>query len=63
MDLKMVRTVSSLKSSCFNNLDLQRRKRITCYNVYSVGGKFKCSLRRIFRLLKDRCSRVVYRWH
>lgn len=50
------------KSWSFNDPELQRKKRVASYKVYTVEGKVKGSLRKSFRWLKERCSRVVYGW-
>ena len=53
---------SCSKSWSFNDPELQRKKRVASYKVYSVEGKLKGSLRKSFRWLKDRYTRVVYGW-
>ncbi|KAB1209352.1 hypothetical protein CJ030_MR6G016545 [Morella rubra] len=50
------------KSWRFNDPELQRKKRVASYKVYTVEGKVKGSLRKTFRWLKDRYSRVVHGW-
>ncbi|KAJ7951571.1 DUF3511 domain protein [Quillaja saponaria] len=57
---KIVGTVS--KSWCFNDPELQRKKRVAGYKVYSVEGKMKGSLRKSFRWIKNTCNQVVYGW-
>jgi hypothetical protein len=47
------------KSWSFNDPEMQRKKRVASYKVYTVEGKVKGSLRKSFRWLKDRCSRLV----
>ncbi|CAL5327896.1 unnamed protein product [Camellia sinensis] len=42
------------------NSELQRKKRIARYKVYSVEGKMKGSLRKSFRWIKDTCTHVIY---
>ncbi|XP_043806536.1 zinc finger protein 652-B-like [Manihot esculenta] len=42
------------KSWSFNDPELQRKKRVASYKVYSVEGKVKGSFRKSFRWLKDR---------
>lgn len=53
---------SSSKSWSFNDPELKRKKRVASYKVYTVEGKVKGSLKKSFRWLKDRYSRVVYGW-
>ncbi|XP_062148526.1 uncharacterized protein LOC133857322 [Alnus glutinosa] len=50
---------SASKSWSFNDPELQRKKRVASYKVYTVEGKVKGSLRKTFRWLKDRYSRMV----
>lgn len=49
---------STGKSWSFNDPELQRKKRVAGYKVYSVEGKMKGSLRKSFRWIKD----IVYGW-
>ncbi|KAG8657053.1 hypothetical protein MANES_03G035900v8 [Manihot esculenta] len=42
------------KSWSFNDPELQRKKRVASYKVYSVEGKVKGSFKKSFRWLKDR---------
>ncbi|KAL5728714.1 hypothetical protein ACHQM5_001764 [Ranunculus cassubicifolius] len=53
---------SSSKIWNFNDPELQRKKRVASYKVYSVEGKLKGSFRKNWRWLKDRYSQVVYGW-
>ncbi|KAF5481813.1 hypothetical protein F2P56_002435 [Juglans regia] len=46
----------------FNDPELQRKRRVASYKVYTVEGKVKGSLRKTFRWLKDRYSRVLGGW-
>lgn len=50
------------KSWSFGDPELQRKKRVASYKVYAMEGKVKGSLRKSFRWLKERCTRVVYGW-
>lgn len=50
------------KSWSFNDPELQRKKRVASYKVYAVEGKVKGSIKKSFRWLKERCTRVVYGW-
>ncbi|KAK6911927.1 Protein of unknown function DUF3511 [Dillenia turbinata] len=53
---------SSSKNWSFNDPELQRKKRVASYKVYSVEGKMKGSLRKSLKWIKDTCSNVVYGW-
>ncbi|KAK4852944.1 hypothetical protein QYF36_001380 [Acer negundo] len=53
---------SSSKSWSLNDPELQRKKRVASYKVYTVEGKVKGTFRKSFRWIKDRYSRVVYGW-
>ncbi|KAA0055810.1 hypothetical protein IC582_003095 [Cucumis melo] len=65
-DLKLKKGKStngfSSKSWSFNDPEMQRKRRVASYKVYTVEGKVKGSLRKSFRWLKERCSRVVFGW-
>ncbi|CAI0627946.1 unnamed protein product [Linum tenue] len=50
------------KTWSFNDPELQRRKRVASYKVYTVEGKVKGSFKKSFRWLKDRYTRVVHGW-
>lgn len=50
------------KSWSFNDPELQRKKRVASYKVYTVEGKVKGSLKKSFRWFKDRYTQVVYGW-
>ncbi|KAK2645319.1 hypothetical protein Ddye_020514 [Dipteronia dyeriana] len=50
------------KSWSLSDPELQRKKRVASYKVYTVEGKVKGTFRKSFRWIKDRCSRVVYGW-
>jgi len=43
----------------YNDLEFQRKKKVTSYKVYMVEGKVKESLRKSFRWLKNRYTQVV----
>lgn len=49
---------STAKTWSFNDPELQRKKRVAGYKVYSVEGKVKGSFRKSFRWIKD----IVYGW-
>ncbi|KAJ9179360.1 hypothetical protein P3X46_011157 [Hevea brasiliensis] len=53
---------SSSKSWSFNDPELQRKKRVASYKVYTMEGKMKGSLRKSYRWIKDTCTQVVYGW-
>ncbi|XP_050230931.1 uncharacterized protein LOC126679950 [Mercurialis annua] len=53
---------SSLKNWSFNDPELQRKKRVASYKVYSVEEKMKGSFRKSFRWIKDSYTQVVYGW-
>ncbi|XP_043703580.1 uncharacterized protein LOC122653710 [Telopea speciosissima] len=59
---KVKSTVGSSIGWSFNDPELQRKKRVASYKVYSVEGKMKGSLRKSFKWLKDRYTQVVYGW-
>lgn len=40
--------------------ELRRKKRIAGYNAYAVEGKVKGSIRKSFRWIKDKCSKMVH---
>ncbi|MCD9646130.1 hypothetical protein HAX54_035698 [Datura stramonium] len=50
------------KSWSFNDPELQRKKRVASYKVYTVEGKVKGSIKKSFRWIKERCTKVVYGW-
>ncbi|XP_072965177.1 uncharacterized protein [Typha angustifolia] len=66
MKLKKGKTTAGSSSSkrgwSLSDPELQRKKRVAGYKVYSVEGKVKGSLRKSFRWLKDRYTQVVYGW-
>ncbi|KAJ1442825.1 hypothetical protein SESBI_00706 [Sesbania bispinosa] len=57
---KSISRSSISKSWSFADPELQRRKRVASYKMYSVEGKVKGSFRKSFRWLKDRYWQVVY---
>lgn len=65
-DLKLKKGKStngfSSKSWSFSDPEMQRKRRVASYKVYTVEGKVKGSFRKSFRWLKERCSRVVFGW-
>ncbi|KAL4625623.1 hypothetical protein ACB098_05G023500 [Castanea mollissima] len=65
-ELKMKKGKSSVgavsKNWSFNDPELQRKKRVAGYKVYTVEGKMKGSLRKSFRWIKNTYTQVVYGW-
>ncbi|PRQ27989.1 hypothetical protein RchiOBHm_Chr6g0311231 [Rosa chinensis] len=61
-DLKKGKTHSRSKSSSWALADpeLQRKKRVASYKMYSVEGKVKGSFRNSFRWLKVKCRELIY---
>ncbi|XP_054807254.1 uncharacterized protein LOC129309631 [Prosopis cineraria] len=51
---------SSSKNWSFTDPELQRKKRVASYKVYTVEGKLKGSMRKSFKWLKDKYTRVVH---
>ncbi|KAK8948451.1 hypothetical protein KSP39_PZI005828 [Platanthera zijinensis] len=60
--LKKAKSVSSSKGGWLSDPELQRKKRVAGYKVYSVEGKVKGSFRKGFRWLKNRYTHVMYGW-
>lgn len=46
----------------FNDPELQRKKRVASYKLYTVEGKVKGSFKKSVRWLKERYSRAVNGW-
>ncbi|XP_041002210.1 uncharacterized protein LOC121247826 [Juglans microcarpa x Juglans regia] len=65
-EVKIKKEKSSLgsisKSWSFGDPELQRKKRVAGYKVYSVEGKMKGSLRKSFRWIKKSYTQVVDGW-
>ncbi|XP_045800125.1 uncharacterized protein LOC123894229 [Trifolium pratense] len=67
-DLKLKKGKSFTSGSSFSKTlsfadpELQRKKRVASYKMYSVEGKVKGSFRKSFRWLKNKYSQVVYGW-
>ncbi|BAT77995.1 hypothetical protein LR48_Vigan04g234600 [Vigna angularis] len=60
---KSISAASSFsKSWTLSDPELQRKKRVASYKMYSVEGKIKGSFRKSFRWLKNKYSQVVYGW-
>ncbi|XP_044463986.1 uncharacterized protein LOC123194694 [Mangifera indica] len=53
---------SSSRSWSFDDPELQRKKRVASYKVYTVEGRVKGSFKKSFRWIKDRCSTVINGW-
>ncbi|MED6192148.1 hypothetical protein PIB30_007323 [Stylosanthes scabra] len=64
MKLKKGKSISGSisKSWSLGDPELQRKKRVASYKMYSVEGKVKRSFLNSFRWLKNKYSRVVYGW-
>ncbi|KAI3714556.1 hypothetical protein L6452_21512 [Arctium lappa] len=52
------RSISRIWS--LNDPELQRKKRVASYKAYSVEGKVKGSIKKSFRWIKDRYTKMVY---
>lgn len=50
------------KSWSFNDPELQRKKRVAGYKIYSVEGKMKGSLRKSLRWIKNTYAQAVHGW-
>ncbi|ESQ41170.1 hypothetical protein EUTSA_v10015080mg [Eutrema salsugineum] len=61
-DLKKGKSIARSKSWGITDPELQRKKRVASYKMYSVEGKVKGSFRKSFRWLKQRYTQVVYGW-
>ncbi|KAG2552542.1 hypothetical protein PVAP13_9KG468000 [Panicum virgatum] len=48
---------------CFSDPEMKRRRRVASYKAYSVEGKVKASLRRGFRWIKAKCSKLIQGWY
>ncbi|KAH7862121.1 hypothetical protein Vadar_000248 [Vaccinium darrowii] len=55
-------SVISKSSWGLSDPELQRKKRVASYKVYSVEGKVKGSLKKSFKWVKDRYTQVVNGW-
>ncbi|XP_068303697.1 uncharacterized protein [Pyrus communis] len=62
--LKKGKSISGSPSSwgILADPELQRKKRVASYKMYSVEGKMKGSFRKSFRWLKDKYTQVLYGW-
>ncbi|KAI3983030.1 hypothetical protein MKX01_035311 [Papaver californicum] len=59
---KKAKSGGTSKIWCFNDPELQRKKRVASYKVYSVEGNIKGTFRKSVRWIKDRYTKVVYGW-
>lgn len=50
------------KSLSLSDPELQRKKRVASYKVYTVEGKMKGSLKKSVRWIKSTCNQVVHGW-
>ncbi|CAN4115586.1 unnamed protein product [Withania somnifera] len=53
---------SSSKGWNFDELELQRKKRVVGYKAYAMEGKMRSSFRKSFKWIKDTCDHVVHGW-
>lgn len=53
---------SASKSWSFNDPELQRKKRVASYKVYTVEGKMKGSLRKSLKWVKNTYTQIVHGW-
>ncbi|WCJ39484.1 hypothetical protein M5689_020470 [Euphorbia peplus] len=53
---------SSMKNWSLTDPELQRKKRVASYKVYTMEGKMKGSFRKSFKWIKDTYTNVVYGW-
>ncbi|KAK8970992.1 hypothetical protein KSP40_PGU006943 [Platanthera guangdongensis] len=51
---------SSFKGGWLSDPELQRKKRVAGYKVYSAEGKVKGTFRKSFQWMKDRYTQVMY---
>ena len=63
-DLKKMKKMKSTngkatKGWSFSDPEMQRKKRIAGYKVYTMEGKMKGSIRKSFRWIKNTCTQVV----
>ncbi|KAJ4882987.1 hypothetical protein Rs2_33080 [Raphanus sativus] len=62
-DVKKGKSIGRSKSlGIITDPELQRKKRVASYKMYSVEGKVKGSFRKSFRWLKHKYTQVVYGW-
>ncbi|KAF2610767.1 hypothetical protein F2Q70_00007324 [Brassica cretica] len=61
-NIKKEKSIARAKSWGITDPELQRKKRVASYKMYSVEGKVKGSFRKSFRWLKQRYTQVVYGW-
>ncbi|XP_061370341.1 uncharacterized protein LOC133313051 [Gastrolobium bilobum] len=50
------------KNWSFNDPELQRKKRVAGYKIYSVEGKMKGSLRKSLRWIKNTYTQAIHGW-
>ncbi|KAI3911833.1 hypothetical protein MKW92_019704 [Papaver armeniacum] len=62
LKFKKAKSGGTSKIWCFNDPELQRKKRVASYKVYSVEGNIKGTFRKSVRWIKDRYTKVVYGW-
>ncbi|MCL7024654.1 hypothetical protein MKW94_029636 [Papaver nudicaule] len=59
---KKAKSGGTSKIWCFNDPELQRKKRVASYKVYSVEGNIKGTFRKSVRWIKDKYTKAVYGW-
>ncbi|XP_026421862.1 glycine-rich cell wall structural protein 1.0-like [Papaver somniferum] len=62
LKFKKAKSGGTSKIWCFNDPEIQRKKRVASYKVYSVEGNIKGTFRKSVRWIKDRYTKVVYGW-
>ncbi|XP_068336514.1 uncharacterized protein [Pyrus communis] len=55
-------SLSASKSWSLSDPELQRKKRVAGYKVYTAEEKMKGSLRKSFKWIKNTYTQVVYGW-
>ncbi|KAK0599231.1 hypothetical protein LWI29_003455 [Acer saccharum] len=58
--MKEKRNTKNTLKMWWNDLETKRRKRVAKYKFYSVEGKVKSSLKKGFRWMKKKCSRIIH---
>ncbi|KAI9185344.1 hypothetical protein LWI28_006341 [Acer negundo] len=58
--MKEKRNTKKTLKMLWNDPETKRRKRVTKYKFYSVEGKVKSSLKKGFRWMKKKCSRIIH---
>ncbi|KAA0033960.1 DUF3511 domain protein [Cucumis melo var. makuwa] len=50
---------SKMKKSWWKKPEMKRRQRVAKYKLYAVEGKVKSSIKKGFRWIKTKCSRII----